>query len=107
MTGAELLEELRSRGARLTVRGDKILVKAPAEILTEAMRARLADCKAELMAILRHQPEGTQPLRAVEFRLRDYKPNEWATVLAANAGAAFKDLSERYPGRLERAMTKP
>lgn len=76
MTAHELLMTCRQAGINLVVDGDCIDVDAPAGVLTPELRAELARCKADLLALLapprafvtlRHGP--TLPVEAIELAL--------------------------------------
>jgi hypothetical protein len=52
MTTMMFLKELQALGVRLTANGDKLGVNAPRGVLTDAIRARLVEHKAALLALL-------------------------------------------------------
>jgi amino acid adenylation domain-containing protein len=60
-----LLGELRARDVRLRLEGDKLRLNAPAGVLDEALKAKLASKKAELAAALRAEGAAHGPLRRV------------------------------------------
>ena len=57
MTADEILAVAQHAGVRLSARGDRLHVQAPAGALTPELRAALARHKAELLALL--SPAGT------------------------------------------------
>lgn len=98
MTAADLLAEVTRVGVRLTVRGDRLHVEARAGTVTPAMRDRLADAKAELVALL----TPTRPkFRMVQFRLKVDPEHVWHTALGPDADDLAADLRDRYRDRLD------
>ena len=57
MTAPELLAYLRGHEVALWVDGDRLRYRAPAGMLTPALRAELAECKEEILTLLR--PDNT------------------------------------------------
>ncbi len=53
MTTSELIADLRARGVVLEPEGDKLHVTAPVGVLTDEIKSRLAERKAELIALIR------------------------------------------------------
>jgi len=51
-TAAELLEELHTKGIRLQVQGEHILVDAPKHALTDELRAAIRQGKTALLTLL-------------------------------------------------------
>lgn len=104
MTAADLLAEVTRVGVRLTVRGDRLHVEARAGTVTPAMRNRLADAKAELIALL----TPTRPkFRMVQFRLKVDPEHVWHTALGPDADDLATDLRDRYRDRLDGLRVKP
>lgn len=98
MTAADLLAEVTRFGVRLTVRGDRLHVEARAGTVTPAMRDRLAEAKAELVALL----TPTRPkFRMVQFRLKVDPEHVWHTALGPDADDLAADLRDRYRERLD------
>lgn len=64
MTSLAILDELRDLDVRLEVDGDRLVVDAPKAVMSDEMRARLREHKAELLAVLLDQDS----LRAIEER---------------------------------------
>src|SRR5438105_3680208 len=52
MSTPELLDNLRRRGVRLEVHGDRLKVDAPTGTLTAEIKAALAEHKPEILAVL-------------------------------------------------------
>ncbi|MFF0519185.1 condensation domain-containing protein, partial [Actinomadura nitritigenes] len=52
MSAEEFLENLRERGVRLQIAGGRLRVKAPRDVLTEDLRARLEDYREEIVGLL-------------------------------------------------------
>ncbi len=52
MTTTDMLHELECLGVRVTAHGDALKVQAPKGVLTPALRARLVEQKAALLALL-------------------------------------------------------
>jgi hypothetical protein len=98
-----LLEELRRRGVTLTADGDRLVVEAPAEVVTEDLRSVLSQHKPRLLEMLRPKSGGaTGTQRRLIARwseyplwieLRDPTTGEWHEVRAA----------EFLPGLIEAA----
>lgn len=105
MTAAALLAEVARSGVRLTVRGDRLHVEARAGIVTPAMRDRLAEAKAELIALLKPTPP---KLQMVHFRLKADREDVWHTALGPDSDDLIADLRDRYRDRLDgvRAMSE-
>lgn len=59
MTLDALLADLEGRGVRFEPRGDRLHVSAPRGVVTPADRARLAEAKAEILALLRDRSPST------------------------------------------------
>lgn len=58
----DLLSELESLGVELRANGDRLHVRAPAGVVTYALRERLAKAKPELLQLLAaNQPEHRPP----------------------------------------------
>jgi hypothetical protein len=60
VTAAALLQAPTNRGARLTLAGDKLHYRGPAGALTEDLRARIAEHRAALLALLQAPPASCQ-----------------------------------------------
>jgi hypothetical protein len=72
MTAQELLTELQSLGAVLAANGGRLSIDAPKGVITPAIRAELARCKAELLALLGQVPTWTPSLwEGQRVRLED------------------------------------
>lgn len=97
MTAAALLAEVARSGVRLTVRGDRLHVEARAGAVSPAMRERLIEAKAELVALLKPTPP---ELQVVHFRLKADREGVWHTALGLDAGDLIADLHDRYRDRL-------
>ena len=52
MTTTDMLQKLQRLGVRVTLHGDTLKVQAPKGVLTTALRARLVEQKAALLALL-------------------------------------------------------
>jgi amino acid adenylation domain-containing protein len=61
MTAGELLAYLRKRGVELWADGDRLRYNAPKGVLTPFLRTELAECKSEILNILRQTDMGTSP----------------------------------------------
>jgi amino acid adenylation domain-containing protein len=61
MTAGELLANLRKRGVELWADGDRLRYNAPKGVLTPFLRTELAECKSEILTILRRTDRGTGP----------------------------------------------
>ena len=72
MTANELLRDLTMRGVALSAEGGQLNVDARDELLTDELLTTLRDHKAELLALLRSEPEAVE-----EFTLTppDAKPD--------------------------------
>lgn len=58
----DLLSELQSLGVELSANGDRLHVKAPAGVVTYALRERLTKAKPDLLQLLAtNQPEHRHP----------------------------------------------
>lgn len=100
MTAADLLAEVTRVGVRLTVRGDRLHVEARAGTVTPAMRERLIEAKAELVALLTPVKPMVPTLQMVHFRLNADPENVWHTALGPDADDLIADLHDRYRDRL-------
>lgn len=69
MTAAELLEDLRRLRVELTPDGPDLRVRAPKGVVTPALRARLVEHKAGLLALLDGEAEITAPVTFAQRRL--------------------------------------
>lgn len=69
MTAIQVIETVSAAGIRLLVTDGKLKVDAPAGVLTAEMKAELARCKAELLALLTPRPyeRCSTPMTNVEF----------------------------------------
>jgi hypothetical protein len=56
MTTTSLLNDLRRLSVDVTAKGDKLVVHAPKGVLTPEMRARIAEQKVALLALLSTRP---------------------------------------------------
>ncbi|MGL6162074.1 amino acid adenylation domain-containing protein [Microbulbifer sp.] len=113
MTAQPLLYECWSRGITLSVDGGNLAFRAPPGALDEALRERLRENKAELLAALREDPDyfDARPLGANErslWFLNRMAPQSSAYNLAFAArlhadistdavARAFAGLQKRYP----------
>ena len=98
MTTLELLAALRSKDVRLWVEGEKLHYNAPVGGLTPALRAQLAERKAEILTFLREVHMGvsfnTPPLQPVPQDgelsppLKDSAAEKEVSVFASFAQAA-------------------
>jgi len=61
MTADELLAYLRKRGVELWADEDQLRYDAPKGVLTPFLRTELAECKSEILTILRQTDRGTGP----------------------------------------------
>ncbi|MBC7840750.1 MAG: amino acid adenylation domain-containing protein [Gemmatimonadaceae bacterium] len=61
----QLLDELALRDVRLTLDGEKLKVNAPAGALDPGLKARLAESKAEILAVLQRASASRSGLRRV------------------------------------------
>jgi amino acid adenylation domain-containing protein len=61
MTAGELLAYLRKRGVELWADGDRLRYNAPKGALTPFLRTELAECKSDILNILRQTDMGTSP----------------------------------------------
>ena len=68
MTAEALLQELWSRGVRLTPEGDRIRYCAPRGALTPELRARLSEHRGEVLSVLQGQREPLKSAPALEVR---------------------------------------
>ena len=57
MTAGGLLEELRARGARITVQGDRLRVEAPKGVVSPEIQKRLRRRKLEILRLLANREE--------------------------------------------------
>lgn len=89
MTAATLIRELADTGVRLSRRGDRLHVEARPGAITPAVRQRLVECKAELLAAL---PEPAAPVESLRARLRRI----------AEAENMDPNLADRLPAGEER-----
>jgi hypothetical protein len=55
-----LLADLSRRGVHVAVVGERLSIRGPAEALTQAVKAEVAACKAELLSVLRTPDTGVQ-----------------------------------------------
>lgn len=97
MSAAPLIRELQAAGVTLSATGDRLHIEAPAGIVTPALRQRIAENKAGLLAEL-HQPTTTDT-RAAMLALADRLGMDRAAVvripsaeLALWAGVPADDL---------------
>lgn len=113
MTAQPLLYDCWSRGITLSVDGGNLAFRAPPGALDEALRERLRENKAELLAALREEPDyfDARPLGANErslWFLNRMAPQSSAYNLAFAArlhadistdavARAFAGLQKRYP----------
>lgn len=107
MTASALLDELKARGALLTVNGDRIRVRAPAAVVTPDLRAALAKHKPELLRLLTPK---TEPAAPAPFRYAadvmafgdicaGWTPKNWAAELrrkAERCDAYRPDIADHY-----------
>jgi tubulysin polyketide synthase-like protein len=63
MSATMLLNDLQHLGVHVIANGDKLKVNAPKGVLTLEMRRRIAEQKAELLALLQFTQEVLIPLR--------------------------------------------
>ena len=61
----QLLDELAARDVRLTLDGEKLKVNAPAGALDASLKARLAESKVEILAVLQRASASRSGLRRV------------------------------------------
>ena len=102
MTAAELLRELRRRGVKLTVNGDRLRYEAPRGALTPELLEAMRQHKPELMRMLARPPIPPDLASQVEAALRR---GQWVRVetdfgdiiLAPNRRAAER-AAQRHPG---------
>src|SRR6267142_5928637 len=71
MTAAELVAHLRTLDIRVAVDGERLRCSAPRGVLTDALRVEIGLRKAELVAWLRANPDGSDdlPLSFAQQRL--------------------------------------
>ena len=100
MTAAELLAELRRRGVKLTVNGDRLRYEAPRGALTPELLEAMRQHKPELLRLLSRPPIPQDVVAGVEAALRAGRWVRIATpydiLLAPNRRAAER-ASERHP----------
>ncbi len=68
MNPAALLESLQSKGIRLSTKGDRLVIDAPAGFLTPAVKVEIAAFKEELLKLLAQEPKGTERLEQGPYR---------------------------------------
>lgn len=93
MTTAVLLQELRSRGVRLAVNGDRLRITAPAGTVTAEIREAISRNKPALIALMAKPAERVDPpLPTSRFRYKDgdmdfgdicagWSPQSWSSEL--------------------------
>lgn len=100
MNAAALLAEVMRAGVRIKVRGDRLHVEARAGAVSPAMRERMIEAKAELIALLTPVNPIVPTLRIVHFRLNTDPETVWHTALGPDADDLIADLRDRYRDRL-------
>jgi hypothetical protein len=70
---AKILGNLRRAGVTLSVNGERLAFVAPSGAITHGLRADLARCKAEIIAVLK----GDYLTAAVSLLLRTTAPGNW------------------------------
>lgn len=83
MTTTEILSQLREKGVRLRVNGDRLRVDAPVQVVTSELRDLLAERKADLIDLIR-PPRG---------RLAQELPPDVLTTIRRYARAAEESLA--------------
>lgn len=105
-----LLTELRARGAVLSVRGDRIRVEAPPEVVTPELRAALVEHKPALLRLLSDTDRPGTPPPPAAFRFADsvmvfgdicagWTPAGWAEELrrkASRCDSYRPDIAKHY-----------
>jgi hypothetical protein len=107
MTAAAFLDNLKARGAVLTVNGDRIRIRAPAQVVTPEVREALVQHKPDLLRLL----TGPSPTRKCPpFRFVDgvmefgdicagWTPTKWAEELRRKADRCDRyrpDIADHY-----------
>lgn len=60
MNAHQLVEQLRRRGVTLRPVGDRLRVEGPLNLITSELREEVARSKAEILSLLREEPEPTE-----------------------------------------------
>jgi hypothetical protein len=99
MSATALLEDLTGRGVRLSANGDRLRVRAPVGVLSDADRGAIAEHKPALLALL---GGAEQTLAAVRQRLAAFAERHADTPGRKRAVEALAAAFGRY---LERGET--
>jgi hypothetical protein len=77
MTTTSLLSDLQRLGVDVTAKGDKLVINAPKGVLTPEIRARIAEQKVALLALLSAQ-QGYSDVSEIEEKeeLTAFRPGE-------------------------------
>ncbi|MEU3980922.1 amino acid adenylation domain-containing protein [Streptomyces sp. NPDC026672] len=114
MNAADLLSELAARGVDLSADGDRLRCRAPEGALTDRLRARIAEAKPDLLALLRdggpdrllpdpaaaHEPF---PLGEIQQAYWIGRGNGFAVGVTAHSYAEYDRPEALDAARLERA----
>lgn len=115
MSARALLRDLRDQGVEVEAAGDRLRVRGPADVVTQAMQATLRELKPDLMAALqREQVERLLDLAPVdpETGLPDLPADEPATARQVErlrelaAHPAFGSKREKVVEIVEEAVDK-
>ena len=95
MTGAKLLDDLRSKGVRLTVEGEHVALDAPQGVLTEDLRQAIRQHRQELLALLApsapaHDGAATVPSTQVPRPHQEHVPPSPPPYPGHPVGAPFR-----------------
>jgi len=77
MTAVELLAELRNHGATVAVVGDRLRIKAPADLVTPELYAVLRAHKAELVQVVAMQSQLNGDEKICEHVAHDPDLGDW------------------------------
>lgn len=107
MNATVLLDELRSQGVSLEADGERLLVDAPAGMITEEIKATLAELKPKLLKLLtwerRKLEEASRRgllIRWSEYptwiKLHDPTTGEWYEVRASECLPGIVETADKY-----------
>lgn len=90
-TPATFLSALSARGITLEADGERLLVSAPAGVLTDADRGRIRVHKSELLALVARCPGCKRPLRDGRCWRCHYRP---CSGCRRDTGSAFIEMCD-------------
>lgn len=107
MNATELLDDVRSRGVNLEGDGERLLVDAPAGVITDEIKAALAELKPKLLKLLAWERRKLEEadrrgliIRWSEcpdwIKLHDPTTGEWHEVRASECLPGVVETANKY-----------